>query len=200
MSKKGLSADEKAAKLLDWFHSTKEFYSIKEVEKAGAKATGISSMVIKDVLQSLLDEGQLNFEKIGTSNYYWGYPGASAAKLRSEYESAQISFEDAERKLRDTQEAYEKLKTHRQGLLKEYYAKQKELDDIDAALSEFSQGDPALYEQKKKDMEAMKESALRWTDQISALICFARDNLGVETSDMKQMLDLPEDYEELTFH
>ena len=51
--------------------------------------------------------GMFNFANPG------GYPGASAAKLRSEYESAQISFEDAERKLRDTQEAYEKLKVAR---------------------------------------------------------------------------------------
>ena len=65
-----MSADEKAAKLLNWFHTSKEFYSIKEIEKAGSKATGISGMVIKEVLAALTDDGLVSFEKIGTSNYY----------------------------------------------------------------------------------------------------------------------------------
>lgn len=47
-SKKGLSAEEKSAKLLTWFHTTREFFSIKEVEKQGSKATGIAGMVIKE--------------------------------------------------------------------------------------------------------------------------------------------------------
>jgi hypothetical protein len=47
-TKKGLSPEEKAAKLLSWFHSTKEFYSLKEIEKAGVKATGLHSMQIKE--------------------------------------------------------------------------------------------------------------------------------------------------------
>lgn len=65
-----MSADEKAAKLLNWFHTSKEFYSIKEIEKAGSKATGISGMVIKEILAALTDDGLVSFEKIGTSNYY----------------------------------------------------------------------------------------------------------------------------------
>lgn len=46
--KQGTSAEEKAVKLLGWFHSTKDFYSLKEIEKAGVKATGISGMIIKE--------------------------------------------------------------------------------------------------------------------------------------------------------
>jgi hypothetical protein len=53
--KQGTSAEEKAIKLLGWFHSTKDFYSLKEIEKAGVKATGISGMIIKEwVLASFM--------------------------------------------------------------------------------------------------------------------------------------------------
>ena len=51
----------------------------------------------------------------------------------------------------------------RDKLLKEYTEKQAELRKIKDELSQYAQGDPAVYEQKKKDIEAMKESALRWT-------------------------------------
>ena len=73
----------------------------------------------------------------------------------------------------------------------------------------------------------MKESALRWTgttlsftefydaaflsgrtlmtpltlfsDQISSLICYARDTLGVEPAHLVAELELPENYEDLCF-
>ena len=51
----------------------------------------------------------------------------------------------------------------RQTLLKSYYDEQAALDSVKAELAKFSSGDPAIYEQKKLDIELMKESALRWT-------------------------------------
>jgi hypothetical protein len=32
---------------------------------------------VKDTLQSLVDDGLVNMEKIGTSNYFWSYPSAA---------------------------------------------------------------------------------------------------------------------------
>ena len=31
-------------------------------------------MVIKDILQGLVDDGMVDSERVGTSNYYWAYP------------------------------------------------------------------------------------------------------------------------------
>ena len=31
-------------------------------------------MVVKDILQGLVDDGMVDSERIGTSNYYWSYP------------------------------------------------------------------------------------------------------------------------------
>lgn len=55
------------------------------------------------------------------------------------------------------------LQDERENLLKEYSEKQEQLLKIKEELSQYAQGDPAVYEQKRKDIEAMKESALRWT-------------------------------------
>ena len=33
-----------------------------------------ASMSVKDVLQSLVDDGMVDTERIGTSNYFWAYP------------------------------------------------------------------------------------------------------------------------------
>lgn len=32
---------------------------------------------VKDTLQTLVDDGLVNMEKIGTSNYFWSYPSAA---------------------------------------------------------------------------------------------------------------------------
>ena len=53
MGKKGISAEEKRERLLAWCREHKTFVSLKEIEKGGSKATGISSMVMKDVLTQL---------------------------------------------------------------------------------------------------------------------------------------------------
>jgi len=61
------------------------------------------------------------------------------------------------------------MQEERDNLLKEYTEKQDQLQQIKNELAQYAQGDPAVYEQKKKDIEAMKESALRWTGML--LLC-----------------------------
>ncbi len=31
-------------------------------------------MVVKDILQGLVDDAMVDSERVGTSNYYWAYP------------------------------------------------------------------------------------------------------------------------------
>lgn len=78
--KKTLSRDEKLSKLLEVFHETKEFYTLKEVEKMG-REKGLISNQIKEILQTLVDDGQVDSEKIGQSLYYWAFP-SKALKLK----------------------------------------------------------------------------------------------------------------------
>eukprot|EP00729_Bicosta_minor_P014323 gene14323-14194_t len=74
MGRKGVSAEEKKTRTLDFFHETKTFFQLKEVEKRVSKEKGITSMAIKDVVDELISDGLVHVEKIGTSNYYWSYP------------------------------------------------------------------------------------------------------------------------------
>ena len=42
---------------------------------------GITSMSVKDVLQSLVDDGMVDTDKIGTSVYFWAFPSKSSQKV-----------------------------------------------------------------------------------------------------------------------
>lgn len=76
MSKrKGVSFEEKRIRLLQLFYERKEFFTLKELEKIAAKEKGIVSQAVKDVLQTLVDDGLVRSEKIGTSVYFWNFPG-----------------------------------------------------------------------------------------------------------------------------
>ena len=76
MSKrKRTTADEKRSLVLNFFHEKKDFYTLKELETFVPKECGISQQVVKDVLQSLVDDGLVHSDKIGTSVYFWSFPG-----------------------------------------------------------------------------------------------------------------------------
>ncbi|KIH52548.1 hypothetical protein ANCDUO_17350, partial [Ancylostoma duodenale] len=55
--KKGLSLEEKRAKMLELFYESKEFFQMKELEKIAPKKKGVISQSVKEVTQSLVDDG-----------------------------------------------------------------------------------------------------------------------------------------------
>lgn len=76
MSKrKGVSLDEKRIRMLQIFYERKEFFTLKELEKIAPKEKNIVVQAVKDVLQALVDDDLVRSEKIGTSTYFWRFPG-----------------------------------------------------------------------------------------------------------------------------
>lgn len=49
-------------------------FCTQELEKLGPKEKGVISQAVKDVVQSLVDDGMVDTEKIGTSVYFWAFP------------------------------------------------------------------------------------------------------------------------------
>lgn len=76
MSKrKRVTADEKRSRMLQYFHENREFYTLKELESSVPKECGVIQQAVKDVLQALVDDGLVHSDKIGTSVYFWSFPG-----------------------------------------------------------------------------------------------------------------------------
>lgn len=66
MSKKrGLSVEEKRSRMLEIFYEKKDVFQLKDLEKICPKEKGIVAQSVKDVLQSLVDDGLVDSEKIG---------------------------------------------------------------------------------------------------------------------------------------
>lgn len=75
MSKRRVSLDEKRVRMLQIFYEKREFFTLKEIEKIAPKEKGIVVQSVKDILQSLVDDDLVRAEKIGTSTYFWRFPG-----------------------------------------------------------------------------------------------------------------------------
>jgi len=43
---------------------------------------GITSMSVKEILQSLVDDALVDTERIGTSNYFWAFPSKASNNVR----------------------------------------------------------------------------------------------------------------------
>ena len=56
----------------------KDFFQLKELEKLCQREKGITSMSVKDILTSLVDDDMVDTDKIGTSVYFWAFPSKAS--------------------------------------------------------------------------------------------------------------------------
>ncbi|KAF8161080.1 meiotic nuclear division protein 1 [Crassisporium funariophilum] len=203
MAPRGLSGEEKRVKLLEIFHESRDFFQLKELEKLGPKLKGIVSQTVKDVLQSLVDDGLVQADKIGSSNFYWSFPSQQGVlletKLNAVKENRAISrthISILNSKLVD--EKAERINSDdRVKALKKLTRLEKDLTDLKAELNAYGDSNPAKVEEAKRATFLAKEAAYRWTDNYGMLLAhFTRQN-GIGIEDIRQYLGIEEEYEDL---
>ena len=78
-----MSEEEKKERLRAHMLETGRIYSNATIEQA-SKATGISAMVIKNILQALADEGTIDHEKIGAGTFFWCFKSKESIRVLEE--------------------------------------------------------------------------------------------------------------------
>ncbi|KAL7338916.1 meiotic nuclear division protein 1 [Rhodotorula toruloides] len=207
MSKKGLSLEEKRSRMLDLFRETKEFYKLQELEKLAPKTKGITSMSVKEVLQSLVDDSLVKFEKIGSMAFYWSFPSDLAAAQRKQLSTLEQSIKTLKRQHQDLgqdvvkEEADREETAERTALLERLEELQSQHLELEKQLDSFTTPDEVkLAETKQELIERLKTSALRSTDNISAFLSYQTNNGGSEAAAaFRQEHNLPEDFDDLAF-
>ncbi|KAI9030044.1 meiotic nuclear division protein 1 [Phycomyces nitens] len=198
MSKKGISAEEKRKRLEEMFLESGDFFQAKEVEKLGSKR-GIVSQSIKEVLQSLVDDGLVMTDKIGASNYFWSFP--LLKKLR--IEELESSIRDEDTKAKSMKDAINRLSLEnedtdeRRDVLARLELAEKEHRELLKALQPYKDNDPALMEAKKKSAKISKEAANRWTDNIWTIRSHCINKLGVDPKTFNDSFGISEDFDSL---
>ncbi|KAK3830010.1 MAG: meiotic nuclear divisions 1 [Linnemannia gamsii] len=203
MSRKGVSAAEKRTRLLDYFHETLTFHKLQELEKSVPKEKGIIQQAVKDVLQSLVDDGLVTVEKIGTSNYYWSFPSAvqqaknaQLQNLEAELNKIETTNAELERKIHEAAGGRQDS-AQRQGMLKQL----REAEELDAQyqkeLKQYSDNDPTLIEAQKKYSQVAKDAVNQWTENIFVFQTYCVDKFGVDRQEFNRNFGIPEDLDTL---
>lgn len=190
MAPRGMSAEDKRKTVLALFHDSKEPWLLKDMEKAAAQK-GVVFQAVKDVVQSLVDDDMVHVDKVGTSNWYWAFPGEQAQKLQNQQERLEGEVKRAREELADIEGKVAKAKAEHPEteefamaqvmMTSAIEANQK----VKAELEELQSGDSVVLETMKKGIPAAMEAANRWTDNTFILKSWVEKKMG-NKEDTKQ--------------
>lgn len=208
--KKANSLDDKKTKLLNFFMEDFAFYSIKEIESIASKKTGISSMQIKDILQLLIDDDLIKYDKCGSMNLYWCFQYELTKGLivnYSKYSQLMDTAVSEKQKLLDVinqakasrtdQVEGSSSKQTRKQLLEEIAALNSTKQQLAMVISSLKQNDPARLEEMDGELQRYKEQAELYADNVEAMVGYLARQHGLPSGQLKQELGIPEYYEDL---
>ncbi|XP_027312444.1 meiotic nuclear division protein 1 homolog isoform X1 [Anas platyrhynchos] len=199
--KKGLSVEEKRARMMEIFFETKDVFQLKDIEKIAPKEKGITSMSVKDILQSLVDDGMVDTDRIGTSNYFWAFPSKALHARKRKLEELQSQLAESSQKKEALQKSIEKSKIGREdtaeraALTEELAALRKKKEQLKAEIDKYRECDPDVVEEMRQTNKIAKEAANRWTDNIFAIKSWAKRKFGFEESRIDKSFGIPEDFD-----
>ncbi|XP_045172418.2 meiotic nuclear division protein 1 homolog [Mercenaria mercenaria] len=204
MSKrKGLSVDEKRHRMMEFFFEKKDFFQLKELERQCQKEKGITSMSVKEILTSLVDDGMVDTDKIGTSVYFWAFPSKASQNRKRKLEDLQAKVSDAENRKVSLMDAVAKAKVgkeesdDRSDILSRLSEIQGEKTRLEFELERYRECDPEVIEGLKQETKTAKEAANRWTDNIFSTKSWIKNKFCFEESVINKQFEIPEDLDYL---
>ncbi|KAM7540989.1 hypothetical protein Aperf_G00000035986 [Anoplocephala perfoliata] len=202
MSKKrGLSFDEKREKMIEFFYEKKDFYTLKELERLCNKEKGIPSMTVKDILMSLVFDGLVDSDKIGTSTYFWAFPskaGQSRSKKIAELKAEVSRLESNYNELKDSlssARANKEDSAERQKVLSSLNSNRLVLEKLKVDFANLQRYHPSRLGELKTQSELAIDSANRWTDNVFQIISWIKNKFGLDESALRKQFHIPENFD-----
>ncbi|KAJ2819416.1 Meiotic nuclear division protein 1, partial [Coemansia sp. 'formosensis'] len=157
------------------------------------------SQTVKDVVQSLVDDGMCHCEKIGTSNYYWAFPSESAIKRQTRLKALEKDVEQMEARRHELVDSIDKAQLGREQT-DERTSLNEELAEIEAQwnaqqteLQTFKECDPVLMNQKRTESTVARDAANRWTDNIFTIQSWVCEKFNMDPADFAKHFGIPPD-------
>ncbi|KDN52104.1 meiotic nuclear division protein 1 [Tilletiaria anomala UBC 951] len=201
---KRMSAEEKMDEMFDLMIQSNEFFTLKELEKLGPKK-GINAQNVKEVVDALVDEDRICREKIGSANYYWVFASQAAVVARNlseridtELSATRVKLQMAEKSLQTALAQGRDPTAMRQQMLAslaEARRRNRALQDQLKLYGDHS--DPAALQARVQRIENAKKMAVGHTENLAAVISYARTKFQTDASQLRAQVDLKEDFEEL---
>jgi DNA-binding Lrp family transcriptional regulator len=197
----GVSAEEKRRRIQELFMEKPYIFSTKELETTVAKRTGISSMIIKDIVKEMADESLIDTAKVGISSCFWRFRTKATAQAQLEYDDALAKHEAAEQALTEARTALTQAEidrddtTERQQAIREFAQVRSELAAVNAQLAAAAEFDPVSMQTRRDALAVAIDAANRWTDNIYSVRSYCEKQLGVPRSDLNPALGINDGFD-----
>ncbi|XP_025090533.1 meiotic nuclear division protein 1 homolog isoform X1 [Pomacea canaliculata] len=199
--KKGLSFDEKRDRMIELFFEKKDFFQLKDLEKMAPKEKGITAQTVKEVLQSLVNDGLVDSEKIGTSIYFWSFPSKASQSRKRKLQDIRSRLEEIKAKSQDLQSQIVKAKIGKEDceertlLLTELKIQKEKKQQLGKELEKYQESDPEILEKLKQEADMAHEAANRWTDNIFSTKSWIKQKFSFEDKQIDQQFGIPSDFD-----
>ncbi|KAH6612637.1 Mnd1 family-domain-containing protein [Boeremia exigua] len=172
---------QKQAAILAWLQKTALAYSLKDLEKLVPSVTSINGMAVKDYMQALQDDSQINAEKIGNGNWYWCFPSeakkkkeTALAKAQEEHDKANATAAELQAKVdlagaaqaEDEELLAETAGEDRKTLIAKHDELTKEVEKLRKELAAYSEYDPVELDKKIEEIRQSRAAAEKFTEHI----------------------------------
>lgn len=176
-------SQDKRLNVLALFHESREPFLLKTIESAAAKR-GVRADVVKDVVQSLVDDDLVRVDKVGTMNWYWSFPGEASKKASTALENASTSMARvaSEKAQLEKEIANEKKKNPATSEREELSAKLSATKALNTRLRSelegFSSTNPETVEAMRQGMKLSKQASNLWTDNVFMMKSWVESKMG----------------------
>ena len=183
-------AQDKRQNVLAVFHESSEPWLLKPLEKEAARK-GVRADVVKDVLQSLVDDDLVRVDKIGTMNWYWSFPGEASNKATMALENAEATKARFEQEKAALEKELAKVKKQnpetgeRDALIAKLTEAKAINERLKAELSAFSSSNPETVEAMREGAKLSKQAANLWTDNVFMMKSWVESKMG-DSGQVKQ--------------
>lgn len=199
-ARKGLSYDEKKRLMLEYMMDKAEVFTLAELEKVLTKAKGIVRQSVKEILQALCDDDLVDFDKIGSGNFFWALPSKAM-------HARQTKKDQFESKLKELAEKETQLNAKKRKLSETRVASEDRAEKVNKLIelsAELARDEEKLALHSDCDPDRLKEieeattqcryAANRWTDNVLEMLSyFKKKNSEVTDEKFFKHFQLPTD-------
>ena len=158
--------------------------------------------------QSLVDDGLVDKEKIGGTNYFWSFPGKRDRMLQLQHEETLVNIErlkeqitEANAKLADAKRGREEEEDgdNKENSRASKLARLAELEQSNkkaqVELEKLQQNDPQMLADLEKELKLVTEAANQWIDNVFACKSYLTKKRGMSSKEACRILGITTDFD-----
>lgn len=188
---KNVSAAEKVERILRFFKYN-TFFHMSELEKALPKL-GISSMVIKDLLEQMVADSLISADKSGVRTFYYKKYINYKDELRKNtaiLDGVRSKNEKVDEKIFELKSTFEGEKYRE---LQEI--KKSKVANIQHLKSKMERKTYEEYREKERELNERRDKLVSITDTIFEVVQYLSTKMNIEQREIYKMLEIPDSFD-----